>query len=168
MPNRLKQIIDFKNFLLIGSILVAATLIGVIIPYFVHEHRQAALKAEQKAGPASTNQTGKLVKVAYTNKGFNPKAITVPVGTTVSWTNESDKQMWIGSDPHPAHNGLPGFDQTGPHNHENSFFQKSGLAREAQAHSGGHTVYRYTFAKAGTWPYHNHLSPNDKGKVTVE
>jgi hypothetical protein len=55
--------------------------------------------------------------------------------------------MWVASAVHPTHQLLPGFDQ---------------LASVAK---GG--TYEYSFAKVGTWKYHNHMKPTDFGGVVV-
>lgn len=95
-----------------------------------------------KGGTTNTVNT-----VTYTNNGFVPSRITVKKGTTVSFVNDSAKNMWVASDVHPTHQLLPGFDQL------------KSVAR------GG--KYDYTFAKIGTWKYHNHQFPADGGYVVV-
>ena len=89
------------------------------------------------------------VTVKYTQgRGFEPKTITVKVGDRVKWVNETDEPMWVGSDPHPIHNGYLGFDE------------------KSAAGIGG--TYTFIFTKAGSWGYHNHLAPQDRGAVIVQ
>lgn len=156
---------------MILGVLVLAIIIGIVIPSAVYRHRAAQFQA-QKDPSATAGQSGKTTTVAYTNKGFEPETATIPVGSTVVWTNQSEKQMWVASDPHPAHNTLPGFDQSSPKGNEDnhdekgsSLLQKSGLVQTVYAHEG--VTYKYTFTMTGTWAYHNHLSPNDRGKIIV-
>jgi len=85
--------------------------------------------------------------INYTESGFSPAAITVKKGTSVSFENQSTVGMWVASDVHPTHQLLPGFDA-----------KKSFIKGE---------VYTYTFAKVGTWTFHNHASPTHLGKVVV-
>lgn len=85
--------------------------------------------------------------VQYTDSGFGPNTITVKQGTTVRFTNQSSRGMWVASAVHPTHQLLPGFDQL-------------------QSVSKGGT-YEYTFAKVGTWKYHNHVNATDTGTVVV-
>ena len=171
--NRIKQFIDLKNLLVIIGVLVLTVMMGFVIPNSVYKHR-AAQPQSQKNGVDAKNQSGKITAVRYTNKGFEPQTITIPVNSAVVWTNTSEKQMWVASDPHPAHNGLPGFDQSGPEGNEegshekHGFLQRSRIVMVAYAHDGAPAAYTYTFTKTGTWPYHNHLSPNDRGKVIVK
>ncbi len=99
--------------------------------------------AMEKGGvPAVATST-----VAYTDSGFTPNTITVKQGTTVRFTNQSSRGMWVASAVHPTHQLLPGFDQ---------------LASVAK---GG--TYDYTFAKVGTWKYHNHVNATDTATVVV-
>lgn len=86
--------------------------------------------------------------VRYTNDGFQPKKLTVPVGTMVEFVNQSDKTMWIASNVHPEHEILPTFDQ----------FKEVPKGQS----------YMYTFDKKGTWPYHDHINPALEGTIVVE
>jgi plastocyanin len=85
--------------------------------------------------------------VTYTDSGYTPATVTVKKGTKVTFKNESTKSMWTASGVHPTHQLLPGFDQL-------KSVAKGGL-------------YEYTFAKVGTWKYHNHVNPTDVGTVVV-
>ena len=86
--------------------------------------------------------------VTYSSAGFSPNSLTVKVGTTVTFKNGGSEPMWIASAFHPIHRELPGFDQL------------------KSVGNGG--TYEYTFDKAGTWKYHNHLNPGHGGSVTVQ
>jgi plastocyanin len=88
-----------------------------------------------------------MVKVKYTDKGFTPEKVEVPVGSMVEFINESNTEMWVASSEHPAHTDLPTFDQFKP--------TKKG------------TVYRYVFDTKGTWKYHDHINASFGGVVTV-
>ncbi len=85
-----------------------------------------------------------MATVRYTDTGFEPSELAVPVGTMVLFVNASTKEMWVASNEHPAHSILPTFDQF-----------KTG------------TEYSYSFDTAGTWEYHDHLNPTAGGVVTV-
>jgi plastocyanin len=85
--------------------------------------------------------------VTLADKGFSPSPVTVKVGTTVTFVNESSSPMWVASDPHPTHTLLSGFDEL------------------SSVGKGG--TYEYTFAKIGTWTFHNHMNPTMKGTVVV-
>ncbi len=96
----------------------------------------------------STFPVGEQLTVRLTDSGFEPKEITVKSGASVTFVNESAKGMWVASAVHPTHQVLAGFDQ------------KTSVAK------GG--TYVYTFAKVGTWKFHNHVSPEMTGTVIVK
>lgn len=96
---------------------------------------------------AAMNGMG-METVRYTNTGFQPANLTVPVGTMVDFINQSDKEMWVASNVHPGHEILPTFDQF------------KGLAKGQN--------YMYTFDQKGTWAYHDHINPALEGVITVE
>ena len=107
---------------------------------------QTGTQGTEKGGVPS-GQAIEKTTVSYTDSGFTPKSVTVKQGTTVTFTNNSSTAMWVASDVHPTHQLLPGFDEL-------KSIQKGG-------------TYEYTFVKVGTWTYHNHTSPGDKGTVAV-
>jgi plastocyanin len=87
------------------------------------------------------------VFVTYTNSGFSPRTITINRGQTVRFVNNSSRNMWVASDPHPTHTIYPEFDS------------KRGVV------SGSH--YEFTFNRVGTWNYHDHLNASMTGTVIV-
>jgi plastocyanin len=80
------------------------------------------------------------VSVNIVNFTFQPNPLTVPVGTTVVWTNQDTA-------PHTATSDTAGIFDTG-------------MLQKGQ--SG-----RITFNTAGTWAYHCTVHPNMHGTVTV-
>lgn len=86
--------------------------------------------------------------VEITDDGFEPSSLTVSSGDTVTFENKSSDDAWPASDVHPTHQLYPGFDA-----------KKPLLSGES---------YSFTFAKAGTWGYHNHLEPDERGTIVVE
>src|SRR5689334_16170885 len=70
-----------------------------------NESMESAPNGMEKGGVAARTV------VTLGENGFAPNTVTVKVGTTVSFVNESGSPMWVGSDPHPAHSILPSFDQ---------------------------------------------------------
>jgi len=83
--------------------------------------------------------------ITYTNEGFSPATIEVGVGAMIHFVNESDTQMWVASDSHPAHDVLPTFDQFKPGD-----------------------MFMYVFEEPGTWEYHDHLNPSAVGEIIVK
>ena len=78
---------------------------------------------------------------------FSPNDLTILVGAAVTFKNNSTTQnVWVASNPHPAHTDLSGFD---------SGFIAPGAS------------YTVTFTAVGNWGYHNHLIPGIGGTVHV-
>lgn len=80
--------------------------------------------------------------------GFLPGTVLITPDTTVTWLNQGDEPVWVASNPHPDHDGLPGLDAGEP------IFP-------------GET-YSYTFTETGEHSYHDHLNPETNGTVIVE
>ena len=111
--------------------------------------------------PTETGETTTHT-IVYTANGYSPGQLTIKVGDTVIFKNESQMEMWTASAMHPTHKVYPG-----------SGIEKCGTAEAAKIFdacaaiaSGGE--WSFTFTEAGTWAYHNHLQSNHFGKVIVE
>ena len=127
-----------KKILLIVIVVVA---IGAAV-YFIN------IGSEGEGDIKEENGTNTETIVSYTSAGYKPKDITVFVGTTVTFVNNSSNPMWTASDPHPVHSIKPEFNSL------------------ESVTSGGQ--YSFTFIEVGTWRYHNHMLPNHTGSVTVQ
>ncbi len=86
--------------------------------------------------------------VRYTDSGFVPATLRVPVNTTVIFRNDSNRGMWVASTPHPAHTDYQGFDA---------------LTTFANGQQ-----YSFKFTKAGSWGFHNHTQPGHLGNIVVQ
>ncbi len=104
----------------------------------------------------------KTWEVTYTDAGFSPSALTIKKGDTVAFNNQSSGGMWVGSASHPTHTAYSG---TSAQQHcpdpENDDFD------QCQAGQPG-TSWSFTFAKTGSWAYHNHMNATKFGKIIVQ
>jgi plastocyanin len=82
------------------------------------------------------------VAVTIMNFSFQPTPLTIPLGTTVVWTNQDTAPHTATSDPGSA------------------FTFDTGMLQKGQAG-------RVTFTTAGTFAYHCTVHPNMHGTVTV-
>lgn len=147
---KIGHILDKRNAILISVVLAISGIIGFWIPF---QRAQRPIENTNSANHAE-------IIIEYGENGFTPQTITVPTGATVGWRNPTGRPMWVGSDPHPAHTDLPGFDQKKVINlHWPSFVQT--------AHAHGDGIFEYTFTKPGIWKYHNHIYPSHRGLVIV-
>ncbi len=104
------------------------------------------------------------VVVTYTDSGLSPKLVSVAVGDTVRFVNNSTFIMWIASDDHPGHSKYDGTNMQkhclAGKNTNDSFDQCTAVASGA--------VYDYTFTKVGTFAYHNHARASATGSIVVK
>jgi plastocyanin len=113
------------------------------------------------AGAGVDVQVTTPVVVTYTANGFSPATVTVPVGATVTFVNESGRNMWVGADEHPTHTE---YDGTGRTTHcAASYTGEKPFDQCANTNS-----YSFTFTKAGTFDYHNHSNAQSTGRIVVQ
>jgi len=97
--------------------------------------------------------------VTYTGSGFTPASITVAVGDTVTFTNESVNDMWVASAVHPSHKVYGGTTR--------SEHCDNGADNPAFDQCSAGDSYSFTFDKIGSWKYHNHLRAGGIGTIVV-
>lgn len=154
-----------RAWLVLGTILTTAMLIGAGC------NRMADTDATEDNPSITTNRSGtasdlpanasdqpvavdtpatkpKTTTVSYTATGFSPESITIKMGDTVKFVNNSGSGMWPAAGPHPVHTSVPGFD--------------------AKRMIPAGDSYSFTFTKAQQVSYHNHLNPMQIGKIIVE
>jgi plastocyanin len=110
------------------------------------------------ATPAAAPTT---ITVTYDGKTFSPATVTAKVGDTVMFKNSSGKNMWIASDEHPTHTEYDGSSRS-----THCAAGYTGATPFDQCKPG--TDYSFTFTKAGTHDFHDHLNPGAHGTVTVQ
>lgn len=94
--------------------------------------------------------------IIYTDTGFAPSPLRIKLGAVVTFVNNSSGKLWPASDIHPTHTQYP---TTGG---------CLGSTFDACRGIMPGEVWQFKFDIAGTWSYHNHLSPQDIGTIVVE
>ena len=89
---------------------------------------------------AGAQQKTETTEVKIDNFSFGPGTLTVPVGTTVTWTNRDDIPHTVVS--------------------TEGAFKSKVLDTDEK--------FAYTFSKAGTYPYFCSIHPKMTGKVIVQ
>lgn len=109
--------------------------------------------------PAPVQQSN---NVTYTDSGFLPSTITIKKGQTVTWKNESSRQMWTASAVHPTHKAYPGsgIEICGTNTLIAIFDACKGYAPGES--------WEFRFDNVGTWKYHNHTTSSHTGTIMVE
>jgi plastocyanin len=98
--------------------------------------------------PALSPSTGQTMTINYSSTGFSPASTTIKAGTTVVWKNNDTDPMQIDSNPHPTHTSYPPMNASTP--------------------TQPGDTYTFTFTDPGTYGYHNHLNPANKGTIIVQ
>lgn len=80
--------------------------------------------------------------------GFAPADIKIKRGTVVIWNNQDPSPHRIVSGPYPSHSNLEALD--------------------SKTNIDTNSSYRFTFDKAGAFPYFDELNPKHTGTITVE
>jgi len=103
------------------------------------------------APPTSTitvvNRPPRTYSVYYDRGVFSPTNLRIHSGDTVRFENDNVLPIRVVTDPHPAHNGLVGFDSASEVRNKESF--------------------TYTFNTVGIFSYHNERNPNETGTIIV-
>jgi plastocyanin len=98
-----------------------------------------ALMLAGLAVAASAQSTADLIEVRIDNFSFGPTEVTVPAGTTVTWTNHDDIPHTVVS--------------------TDKVFKSKVLDTDEK--------FSFTFATPGTYPYFCSIHPKMTGKVVV-
>ena len=135
---------NFKKAAIFGAVISSALILAGCNLYKTSggETGSTGTATEQtETAPVSGNL------ITYTDGGFSPAQVSVKVGDTVTFKNDSTKSVQVNSAPHPAHTQFP----------------ELNIGTIAAGESK--TV---AFTTAGTKKYHNHLNPSQTGTIVVE
>lgn len=111
---------------------------------------------------STTTEEGAVAEentVSYTDTGFSPSPLTVQVGETITFVNDSSGEMWVASAMHPTHDVYDGTSR------EEHCPNPDGIAFD-QCEAG--ETFSFTFDQSGTWGFHNHLNANHSGQIIVQ
>ncbi len=125
---------------------------------------QVATPSGQTTDQTQTQQTPTVptgATVTYDGSSFSPSSVTIAKGGTVTFVDNSSNPMWVASNPHPTHEGYDGTTRS-----QHCAAGYNGTAPFDQCSPG--TSFSFTFGKAGSWGYHDHLNHSAQGTVTVQ
>lgn len=127
-------------------------IIGIVVTLIVIGSAVAAYFVSQNAGAPASQTPAKsssqaAATITYSDSGFSPSSTTVKAGDTVAIKNSSSNDLQFDSDPHPVHT-----DDT---------------ELNVGTVASGQTV-TFTVTTKGTFGFHNHLNPGDKGSITIQ
>lgn len=152
-------ILIIAAIIVIGFIVLRGPVEAPTVPVG-EEPESAETPAPGEAG-GQTEMTQENV-VVYTDTGYVPGTLNIKAGETVTWRNQSSRDMWTASAIHPTHKVYPGSDiqLCGTAGALSIFDACQGIA------AGGE--WSFTFGERGTWRYHNHLQAPQTGTIVVD
>lgn len=141
-------------------VVIGAIVYGLIY-YFVigkkggYNYNQTQSNTQpQYTAPTPTSQTSPTQvmqasqnTITLSTDGFSPETLSINAGTKVTWTNKSGSVASINSAVHPTHLVYPPLNL-------------------GEVQDGASVTL--TFDKPGTYKYHNHLNPSQKGTIVVQ
>ena len=132
-----------KNFLQpILIIMITAGLTFFVATWYIGlDDRESSVKIE------SPQVAGDVVEVVLTESGYEPREITIPVGTTVRFSTTVNRPFWPASNLHPSHEIYSEFDPREPIPSDGS--------------------WSFTFNRVGVWNMHDHIRSYFTGSITV-
>ena len=103
----------------------------------------------KSSGPGTPSETPlpESPVVEFTDDGFQPQRLEIPVGRQVVFVNGSGLKLWPASNIHPTHEILSEFDA-------------GQLLRAGES-------WAFTFHSPGFWRYHNHADPQHSGLIVA-
>ncbi len=112
---------------------------------------------------SETSTSSDTPTVTYTSGGYTPATITVAPGQTVMFANDSTVDMWAAADEHPTHTEYDGTSRT---EHCTAAYTGPASFDSCKRIPPGGT-WSFTFTKAGTFDYHDHVDASKRGRVIV-
>lgn len=149
---------------LVVWLLIIAVLILIVsfIPRFLNGVPEVSQTAQPYVPGAPSREVvemlaksnGFSVLISYTDGGFESSNVTLTVGQTVRFTNNSSHDLWVASDAakSPAY---PGSSDCGSSALDSCHVLKP------------HDFWEFTFNKKGTWNFVNNLDKTKTGTVHV-
>jgi len=137
--------VDLKKIAAIGIVFSSALILSACNlykspPTQTNQNQQSQTAVDQSPVPGAN-------AIVYSDSGFSPASLTVKIGETVEFKNNSQNRVQVNSDPHPTH----------------TLFPVLNIGQIAPGESSS-----VTFDKAGTYTYHNHLNVSQTGTIMVE
>ncbi|HET8581265.1 MAG TPA: hypothetical protein VFL98_02240 [Candidatus Paceibacterota bacterium] len=116
---------------------------------------------QQAATATPAAPAAQTVTITYNGSSFSPSTVTINAGDTVTFVDASGDPMWVATGVHPTHTVYDGTDRA---EHCAAGYTGPTPFDECKAATSN---YSFTFTKAGTWPFHNHVNPSATGQVIV-
>lgn len=159
-----------KTVLIIGAI--GIVVFGAVLFFFqftqqtpqeemVEEMGEMMEESENGMMPEEHSMMGEHT-IVFSGNAYSPREITIKKGDTITFRNEGEREMWPASAIHPSHRAYPGsgIEKCETAEKDNIFDACKGLISGAE--------WSFAFNEVGEWFFHDHLMPEENGKITVQ
>lgn len=143
----LKSVKNKKNKTLIILVVLIVAILAIGISMFTKDTKKTTQKSDLTISPTLGPTIVPETIIIFTKDGPTPNKVEIKRGKRVIWINRSGATISLNSDDHPSHNKYPLL---------NFGSIKDGSAAE------------HIFRKQGTYGFHNHLKPEQKGVIIVK
>lgn len=133
-------------------VVIGTVVYGII--YFIFAQKDRYTYTQTGQYPSTSQQkteaatdAAEEVTITLTKNGWSPETLTIKAGQVVTWVNTSGHDATVNSDPHPTHTDY--------------------LPLNLGGFSNGQAL-SLAFPKKGTYGYHDHLNPRNKGTIIVK
>lgn len=113
--------------------------------------------------PGGASSPADATTITYAGQGYSPASVTIPVGGAVTFVNNSSVDMWPAVDEHPTHTQ---YDATARAEHCAASYTGPSPFDACRRVPAGES-WSFTFTKAGTWKYHDHVDASKRGTIIV-
>lgn len=129
--------------------IIAAVIIigGGYLVFHKSPNKTATTTSSQSQSSNSSTSQSAPNTIAYDGNKFSPATLTIKSGTMVTIKNTSSEDLQFQSDPHPTHTDDSDLNV--------------GVVAPGQSKT-------FTVTNKGTFGYHDHLNPSEKGTITIE
>ena len=112
--------------------------------------------------PLENEEVQSSATVTYTDSGYLPREVTIFKGGTVTFKNESSREMWTATAIHPTHTIYPGssIQKCDTKDAKEMFDTCKGVLSGEE--------WSFQFNEQGAFGYHDHLQIRYTGRITVE
>lgn len=106
-------------------------------------------------------EDGNTYTIVMNDEGYDPTDIEIAVGDTIEFKNEGSLARWPASNIHPTHSVYPGthIDNCSEEMTEEMFDACDELTTGES--------FSFTFTEPGNWRYHDHITPELNGQISV-
>ncbi len=139
--------VNFRKVSLIGAIFASVLVLSACNSYKATTTTTGATNSSASPTTGDAMMEKDAVVITYTDSGFSPDPVNAKVGQKVVFKNTSSSVVQINSAPHPTH----------------TLFPELNIGTIAAGASGS-----TSFAKPGTYKYHNHLNAGQNGTIIVQ